>query len=119
MVNHTLPKTRRLLRPAEFRQVFDRKCSAADGVLIAYGLGNGLDHARLGLVVSRKVGNAVRRNRWKRRIREVFRLVQAELPTGLDLVVLPRGGAQPDFGKIHQSLPVLARRVAGKLAKEN
>ena len=49
--------------------------------------------ARLGLTVSRRVGDAVRRNRVKRRIREVFRQSRGALPCGVDLVVVARPGA--------------------------
>jgi ribonuclease P protein component len=48
---------------------------------------------RLGIVASRKVGNAVRRNRIKRLLREAFRKRAAELPRGIDLVVIARAGA--------------------------
>lgn len=47
---------------------------------------------RLGITASRKVGNAVQRNRAKRLLREAFRCVRAELPRGLDLVVIVRQG---------------------------
>jgi ribonuclease P protein component len=49
---------------------------------------------RLGLVVGRKVGNAVQRNRIKRVCRECFRLWPDLLPPGVDLVVIARPGAQ-------------------------
>jgi ribonuclease P protein component len=49
--------------------------------------------ARLGLVVSRRVGNAVVRNRTKRRIREWFRADAAARASQLDLVVIARPGA--------------------------
>lgn len=49
--------------------------------------------SRLGLVVSRKVGNAVVRNRVKRIVRECFRELPGFVPDGLDLVVIPRAGA--------------------------
>jgi ribonuclease P protein component len=49
--------------------------------------------ARLGLVVSRKVGNAVVRNRVKRVLRECFRSMPGFAPDGVDLVVIPRAGA--------------------------
>jgi len=44
----------RIKDPADFRRAFDRKRSVADGVLIVYGVENGLDHPRLGVSVSRK-----------------------------------------------------------------
>lgn len=44
---------------------------------------------RLGLRVSRKIGNAVTRNRVKRRIRELFRHHQNNFPLGCDLIVVP------------------------------
>jgi ribonuclease P protein component len=49
--------------------------------------------ARLGLVVARSVGSAVRRNRVKRLCRECFRTLPSLLPNGVDLVVIARPGA--------------------------
>jgi len=48
------------------------------------------DPTRLGITVSRKVGNAVVRNGIKRRVREAFRHVRHDMPAGLDLVAIPR-----------------------------
>ena len=47
---------------------------------------------RLGVTASRRVGNAVQRNRAKRLSREAFRCVRGQLPAGLDLVVIVRQG---------------------------
>jgi ribonuclease P protein component len=55
---------------------------------------NGAANAsRLGMVVSRKVGTAVKRNAVKRWLREWFRTRGAELPRGLDFVVIAKPGA--------------------------
>jgi ribonuclease P protein component len=56
------------------------------------GLPNGLPACRIGLTVSRKIGSAVRRNRVKRMLREVFRYNRRTLEPPLDLVVLARPG---------------------------
>jgi ribonuclease P protein component len=56
-----------------------------------------VDRARLGLVVARTVGGAVRRNRVKRLCRECFRLWPELVPAGIDLIVIARPGAQ-DLG---------------------
>ncbi len=112
MPNHNFPKSRRLLKPSEFDRVFRRRRSQGDGMVLVYACENELPHARLGLVVSRKVGNAVIRNRWKRCLRDAFRLAQHELAPGVDLVVLPRAGAEPSMPRIRQSLCQLAARLA-------
>jgi len=57
------------------------------------GPGAGGGGSRLGLTVSRRVGNAVVRNRVKRRVREVFRTQRTLAPAARDLVVIARPGA--------------------------
>jgi ribonuclease P protein component len=105
----------RIKDPADFCRAFERRRSVADAVMIVYGVENGLDHPRLGIAVSRKkVRRATDRNRIKRLIREAFRLGKAELPQGVDLVILPRGG-ELTFAMVRQSLCTLAREVARRL----
>jgi len=110
------PKSARLLKPAEFDRVMQRRFSEADGLMILYAARGQSSATRLGLVVSRKCGNAVVRNRWKRLLREAFRLVYHELPAGLDLVVLPRRDAAPHVGRLQTSLKTLAARLERRLA---
>lgn len=107
----------RLLRSSDFVRVYERKASVADGVLIVHACESDEPTARLGLTVSRKIGKANVRNRWKRIIREAFRRVRADLPTGVDLVVTPRTGIEPDYAAVFASLPQLVERARRKLAK--
>lgn len=110
-------KALHLRRPADFRLVFDQKCSVRDAILIAYGRTNDLNHPRLGLSVSRKAGPAVVRNRLRRLYREAFRLTRAALPPGIDLVLIPCGGKKPTLQELMDSLPKLARLLAKKLSR--
>ncbi len=109
-------KQDRLRSPGDFKRVYERRCSVSNQWLIVYGAANALEHLRLGVSVSRKIGNAVARNRFKRLYREAFRLTRADLPTGLDLIVLPRSPREPTLDAVRASLrelvPTLARRLA-------
>jgi ribonuclease P protein component len=105
----------RIRRQADFQRAYRRRCSASDRLLVVFGCANGLPHPRLGLSVSRKLGKAVVRNRWKRLLREAFRLRREQLPAGIDLVVVPRGDPEPTLAELLESLPQLAARVARKL----
>lgn len=110
-------KKLRLRKSVEFERVFASKHYAADDTLVVNAQLNGSEDSRLGLSIGRKVGNAVVRNQWKRIIREVFRCNRSTLPTGLDIVVRPRKGADPEISRVERSLLGLVRRVNRSLRR--
>lgn len=110
------PQVLRLKTPAQFKTVYDRKKSASDDGLIVYACENGLPHPRLGVSVSKKIGGAIVRNRYKRLFREAFRLTRPELPIGVDLILIPRPQAgEPTLEQLKASLVKLAAQAAKKL----
>jgi ribonuclease P protein component len=115
MISESFLAHYRLRSSADFQRVYDGRCSASDGLLLVFVGKNGLSHPRLGLSVSRKLGGSVVRNRWKRLLREAFRLSRTVLPDGIDIVVIPRPGAEPALRPLMASLERLARRASAKL----
>lgn len=89
-IRRRFPKARRLLRRPEFSRVFDSGLRVHGRFVTLILSPNGSDHPRLGIVASRKMGDAVHRNRAKRLIREVFRQTTPPEGPGLDLIVIPR-----------------------------
>jgi ribonuclease P protein component len=110
--------TEHLRRPSDFKRVYDRRRSASDAWLIVYGCENGLPYLRVGFSVSRKIGNAVKRNRVRRLYREAFRLTKTDMPTGLDLVLIPRQTNEPELTTLMHGLPKLVRQIAKKIAQD-
>lgn len=75
----------------EFRRLYQKGASAVAGSMVLYCRKNRLGHNRLGVTVSVKLGNAVKRNRARRRLREVYRLASPRLSQGWDLILVARG----------------------------
>lgn len=78
----------------EFSFVYRNGKSYANKYLVMYAVENGLGSNRIGISVSKKVGNSVVRHRVTRLIRESYRLNQAAFHTGYDIVVVARAGAK-------------------------
>lgn len=105
----------RLTREREFQAVYQSGGSWANKFVVLRVLANGVESNRYGFVVSKRVGNAVTRNRVKRRLREVVRLMQ--LKGGWDIVVIARSAsATGDYHQLELSLGELFSRA--QLLKE-
>ena len=74
----------------DFRLVYRQGRSYANRLLVMYVRKNGLEINRLGVSVSKKIGNSIIRHRIVRLMREVFRLHAADMKTGYDIVVIAR-----------------------------
>ncbi len=77
----------------DFRLVYSKGRSKANRFFILYILKTGNDYNRIGVSVSKKVGNSVERHRIKRLVKESYRLQEKMFNSGLDIVVIARSGA--------------------------
>ncbi|MHB8880640.1 MAG: ribonuclease P protein component [Thermodesulfovibrionales bacterium] len=94
-----------LRKKGDFKKVFDLGLKFPSQYLVIYAKPNGFSFCRLGLAVSRKTGNAVIRNRIKRRLREICRRQLGGTAVGYDLVVVARQGAsKAAFALLNQAV---------------
>lgn len=101
-----------------FRRLYQKGRSCANRYLVLYCRRNGTDENRIGLTVSGKLGHAVVRNRVRRRLREIYRLHEAEFRPGWDVVVVARSRAvDAPYGKLEQAYLSLAEQL-GLLRKK-
>jgi ribonuclease P protein component len=99
------PKELRLLRRGEFRRVYEEGQGRSTSLCAIFFRPNGLSWTRLGITAPARLGNAVVRNRAKRRLREVFRRHRAAIPAGWDIVLNPRQGV------VSVRFPTLVREI--------
>lgn len=111
---YLLGGNRRLKKTSEFKRVFTKKLSVSDDRLIIYAAPGSRKHPRIGLSVGKKLGPAVARNRYKRTLREAFRLTQHELLADFDYVLIPRGIQKPSLHSYSRSLLLLTRKLKQK-----
>ncbi|MDP3939213.1 MAG: ribonuclease P protein component [Deltaproteobacteria bacterium] len=92
---HGLPKDERLLLSGDYRRASARGARRTSPHFIVYLAHNQLGRRRLGITASRKVGNAVVRNRIKRLLREYFRTAKDRLPPSRDFVIIAKRALGP------------------------
>ena len=115
---YTFLRKHHLKLPREFDVVYASRQSISDDCLILYAKENTLGYSRLGLSVGKKLGSAVIRNRYKRCLREAFRLIQHDLPPGLDLILIPRQQSGAGLDDYRNSLLRLTQELSRRLNAE-
>ena len=94
-----------LKKNRDFQNVYKKGKSYANRYLVMYVLKNDTERNRLGISVSKKVGNSVIRHHLTRLIREGYRLQEDMFNSGLDIVVIARGTARDvSFHQISSAL---------------
>ena len=127
----TFKKKARLLSNSSFETVLARRIRASDGLLVLFIAENDCSIPRLGISIGKAFGNAVRRNRLKRLIREAFRRNQHDIPQDFDYLIMisPQLSKKTNkskvameklknvtFEQIQHSLLTLVRTAHGKIA---
>jgi ribonuclease P protein component len=103
----------RLARSEDFQRIRRTGRSWSRPMLVLQTLRNDLAHSRVGLVVGRRVGTAVVRNRVRRLLRESVRLRWQDIEPGWDIVLIARTpAAQTDFWQVKAALDSLLERAS-------
>lgn len=98
------------IKNKEFVRVYQNGNSKANRYLIMYVMKNDLDHNKIGISVSKKVGNSVVRHRIKRLVKESYRLNSNLIGSGYDIAVIARNTAKDrSYKEIESALLHLAK----------
>ena len=100
-----LRKSFRVKKEKDFNAIFKEGESVANRRFVIYRLANSQEHFRVGLSVSKKLGNAVMRNQIKRRIRHILIDHRNELVDNIDFIVIARKGVENlDYAELEKNL---------------
>lgn len=85
-----MEKKYRLRKNIEFKRVYSKGKNYWNRNLILYIKKNGLEETRLGITITKKIGNAVVRNKIRRKIKEIYRKNYPNIKSGYDLIIIPK-----------------------------
>lgn len=97
-------KTISLKKEKEFKKLYTKGKSIANRQIISIVLKNNLNINRLGIVISKKIGKAVKRNRIRRIFRQCYIDIEDRLKLGYDIILIPRAEVEYDYKKTKLSL---------------
>ena len=110
-MSSAFPRDRRVRRRSEIDRAYKTGRRFTGPLFRLHALPNGLGHPRLAITIPKRAGNAVQRNRWKRLLRESFRL-QQEIFGSFDLLVVPaRPPGDLQRQAVDEALLTLARKA--------
>lgn len=110
------PRSARIKSRRVFERAFSERCRAIDRHMVVFAVPNDAGTVRLGISVGKAYGSAVQRNRIKRLLREAFRQVRHKLPTGIDLVIVPRKqDSEPTIDNLQMSISRLCHQLQERL----
>ena len=95
MKAHTFGREERIRKREDYQRIYDQGLRRHSQRFTIILCPNAAGMRRIGMTVSKKVGNAVQRNRVKRLLREFFRLNKSRLPASQDIVIIARKGILP------------------------
>ncbi len=111
-----MKREERLTKPQEYSLVYRKGSSRASNLLVLRALPNGLPASRFGFSVSKRVGNAVTRNRLKRLLREISPTMPVKSACDIVFIVRPPA-ATADYATLKKAVEGLLSR-SGLLASE-
>ncbi|MCK8060849.1 MULTISPECIES: ribonuclease P protein component [unclassified Fusibacter] len=107
-----------LKKNEEFKTIYKRGKSHVGAYLVLYSVKNDTDAKQFGITVSKKVGNAVNRNRIRRLVKEAIRLNDSMIPVGYDYVIVSRVRAtKASYQDIEKNLLYLVRQLKKEAKK--
>ena len=115
MQQQAFPKANRLAKQEDFRHSLDNGAKFVDRYFVMKATPSSRPFPRLGIIVTRKFGNAVVRNKFKRRVRECFRRIKHGY-SGMDVVIIGRHDAESAetsafFVALERGLDKLGKRL--------
>jgi ribonuclease P protein component len=114
---NAFPRSATVQGNGAFTRIMNYRVREARGPLVGHAAPNGQAQWRIGISIGRRVGNAVTRNKIKRRLRESFRLSRSDWPGGFDLILIVRPHEPLNRVEYTRLLDQISPRLAAKWDK--